>query len=74
MPIWIIVKLQADLLSCGGTNSTLKISNSTIAEGTEKIQISGTNNKLYIGKGCNFTSADTSNPAAIEMTDEVYTK
>lgn len=50
---------------------TLYISNSTINEGT-KIRIDTDTNKLYIGKGCNFTAEDTNRPTAVIQTDEVY--
>lgn len=70
----MIVKLQVERLRFGGTNNILKISNSTIAEGSDNIIISGNTNKLYIGKGCNFTSSDTTYPEVVETTDETYKK
>jgi len=55
------------------TNNTVYISNSTISK-DHKVSINNNTNKLYIGKGCNFTEDDTNLPEVVTITNEVYTK
>ena len=56
-------------------DNALYISNSTINNsrgGDANIRIDEGNNKLYLGRGNNFTAEDTNNPEAVIVTDEVY--
>lgn len=58
-----------------GSNNALYISNSTVNNttgGDANIRIDEGGNKLYIGRGNNFTSENTSLPGAVIVTDEVY--
>jgi len=55
------------------SSNTLYISNSTISK-DYKASINNDTNKLYIGRGCNFTADDTNLPEVVTITNEVYTK
>ena len=55
------------------SNVTAYISNSTISK-DYKSSINNNTNKLYIGRGCNFTADDTNLPEVVTITNEVYTK
>lgn len=57
-----------------GGNNALYVSNSTINKltgGDTNIRIDA-GNKLYLGRGNNFTAEDTNNPDAVIVTNEVY--
>jgi len=59
----------------GEQNNTLYISNSKInLNASNKIRIDNDTHKLYIGSGCNFGADNTTNPSAVIVTEEIYTK
>lgn len=57
----------------GEVNNTLYISNSRI-HGSGVIDIANDTHKLYIGRGNNFTAANTNRESSVVTTDEVYIK
>lgn len=57
----------------GEKNNNLYISNSNInLDSNGGIKLVTTDNKLYIGKGCNFTADDTTLPESVILTTEEY--
>lgn len=65
------LEVVAMQLETAGVQSAMYVSNTNILEGSV-INIASDVQKLYIGRGNNFTAADTTRPSAVITTNEVY--